>query len=608
LIPIPVPTLEREQLTSPHEQVQRTASRWVRDRALLLTSGTALVVSIAATWYSYAHNYIMLYSDSHAHLQIARRVFDSSSPGLAQLGGVWLPLPHLIILPFVWNIFLWSTGLAGSIPSMICYIVGAVFVFLSARRLTHNDIASYIGALVFIFNPNVLYLQTTPLSEPVLMATMSMACYYFLAWAQDNTMRQLTLASFSAFLATMARYDGWFLFMAMLCGIIVIGIIKKQPRQAIFSNVVIFGSLGGIGIALWFLWCAVIFGDPLYFQHGPFSSQQQQISVTKGGTDIALHSLSGSFGTYVVTSMENLGPALFILGVMAVIAFMIRRKITAESLAALIFLAPFVFYVVALYTGQAVIFVPHAVSSTAPNPWFNVRYGSEIVAPAAVFIATLFSGIAIGQLAVIGTLIIQTIATLHGGVITLQDGQFGLSCYNPPLTILRYFAQHYDGGLILNDPYTSLVDTSVDGIPFHQLVTEGSGNLWVRALNNPQQVVEWIIIRPPRPDDPSSTGDLVYQDINYTAFDANYQLVVQDQHGYLFLYRLKNLAPLPNRPLPPALATDAFALCGTYKKTGAVNTDRLAILDPSIPSEIQIGSPLAGKESEERASPSLPIP
>ena len=43
------------------------------------------------------------YGDAIAHLHIARRVFDSHRPGLSQLGSVWLPLPHLLMIPFAFG-------------------------------------------------------------------------------------------------------------------------------------------------------------------------------------------------------------------------------------------------------------------------------------------------------------------------------------------------------------------------------------------------------------------------------------------------------------------------------------------------------------------------
>ena len=45
--------------------------------------------------------YTLYYGDAEAHLNLARRVVDSRTPGLSQIGPVWLPLPHLLMLPLV---------------------------------------------------------------------------------------------------------------------------------------------------------------------------------------------------------------------------------------------------------------------------------------------------------------------------------------------------------------------------------------------------------------------------------------------------------------------------------------------------------------------------
>jgi hypothetical protein len=67
---------------------------------------------------------LLLYGDAVAHLHIARRIFDSLNPGFRQLGSVWLPLPHLLLLPFVQKMSWWQTGMAGAWPSMACYVLG----------------------------------------------------------------------------------------------------------------------------------------------------------------------------------------------------------------------------------------------------------------------------------------------------------------------------------------------------------------------------------------------------------------------------------------------------------------------------------------------------
>ncbi len=74
-------------------RVETTVFRSVLAASVVI--GTAAVVH-------YARGGLLLsHYDARAHLTVARRVFDSLTPGWRQLGGVWLPLLHLIDLPLV---------------------------------------------------------------------------------------------------------------------------------------------------------------------------------------------------------------------------------------------------------------------------------------------------------------------------------------------------------------------------------------------------------------------------------------------------------------------------------------------------------------------------
>ena len=59
------------------------------------------VVSAAAVLFFFHQHSILYFGDAESHLNIARRIIDSRTPGYGQLGTVWLPLPHLLVLPFV---------------------------------------------------------------------------------------------------------------------------------------------------------------------------------------------------------------------------------------------------------------------------------------------------------------------------------------------------------------------------------------------------------------------------------------------------------------------------------------------------------------------------
>ena len=157
------------------------------DRDLPRVAAVASVVSLLSLLHYFQHGQILLYGDAVAHINIARRVFDSQTPGLLQLGTVWLPLPHLLMIPFLLSDSLWRSGLAGSILSMIAYVLGVVGVFRLVRGLLASDVrtgaaarlGAWVAAFVYAANPNLFYLQTTAMSESLYLALFVWAVVYF---------------------------------------------------------------------------------------------------------------------------------------------------------------------------------------------------------------------------------------------------------------------------------------------------------------------------------------------------------------------------------------------------------------------------------------------
>ena len=81
--------------------------------------GALALLSACAITVFYSNGWLLYYGDAEAHLNIARRMVDSRTPGYDQVGTVWLPLPHWAMLPFARVDALWRSGLAGAIPSAI---------------------------------------------------------------------------------------------------------------------------------------------------------------------------------------------------------------------------------------------------------------------------------------------------------------------------------------------------------------------------------------------------------------------------------------------------------------------------------------------------------
>src|SRR5438552_1799292 len=528
----------------------------VRDLWLVATILTACITSVVACRHYFQQHEVLLYGDALSHMRSARSVFDSATPGLAQLGTVWLPLPHILMWPFIWNNFLWYSGLAGSFVSMPCYVIAAIYLFLSARRLTRSSRASFIGTLLFIFNPNVLYLQSTPLSETVCMAASASAGYYFLCWVQDGELKQLIFIAGCTFLATIARYDGWALFLGVFCLIPLIGLMKRQKLLHIEANLVVFSVLGGLGIALWFAWNQIIFGDPLSFQDGPYSSLTQQAAQLKVGKLFTYHNIWQAIRFYTIDASQTIGIVLLALAAVGFIWFILHHRFTPTTFAALVFLMPLPFYLASLYSGNAIIWMPGANPPGASVYMYNVRYGAQMVLPAALFISILveeassiplkhFSSL--GQVLLAAVILVQSFLIASQGIISLQEGQYEYACI-AQRNIVEYLAEHYDEGKILENMFTTQVDPVEFKGNFKSIIYEGSGQLWLQALNNPANSVEWILVNPDNHNDPVAQ----HINVNSAAFMSQFTLVIRQNNGILLYHRLGS-QPLPDRPAPPSL-------------------------------------------------------
>ena len=138
---------------------------------------------------------LLNYGDAVAHLHIARRVFDSHRPGFTQLGSVWLPLPHLLMIPFVQVYGWWASGFAGVIPSALAYLAGCAGIYRLARRWLPPASAA-LALAFFATNPNLLYLQTTAMTEPLFVCEMVWITVWLVEWrASLDTDRQASQAA-----------------------------------------------------------------------------------------------------------------------------------------------------------------------------------------------------------------------------------------------------------------------------------------------------------------------------------------------------------------------------------------------------------------------------
>src|SRR6185437_5210067 len=114
------------------------------------------MISITSFLYFLSNGLGVAYNDARSHLDIARRVVENLQPGFAQLGSVWLPLPHLLSTLTVWNNFMWHTGLSGALVSMISYIATGILIYQILKVLGASILGRLVGVLLCAANLNIL--------------------------------------------------------------------------------------------------------------------------------------------------------------------------------------------------------------------------------------------------------------------------------------------------------------------------------------------------------------------------------------------------------------------------------------------------------------------
>lgn len=484
----------------------QTAERWV----FYIATCAAVLASV----YSFRHGYIVAYGDAESHLNIAKRVVDSLTPGFAQLGGIWLPLPHLLLVPFVYFDSLWRTGLAGSIVSGICFVISSVYLYKLIFLWTKHGGASLVGTLVFVTNPNILYLQTTPMTEPVLIVFFILSSYYFVKFLlNEDDLVPLLLAAAFGFCAALSRYDGWSLVL-MEAGVLVLMHLpwRRWPKsfsqvkslfdrgrwQQLEGRLILFSTLAFFGVALWLLWDYLILGDALYFTHSTFSASSQQHGWLAKGELPAYHHLLTSLQYYLVTTVANVGWLVFVMAALGFLLLLQRGQKYIFFLL-LVLLVPFIFNVATLYLGQSVIFLPQLTPASFGWQLFNVRYGVMMVPMLAFCIAYLFYGSPkVFKALILIILMVQLwlFASGRAAVITLADGTQGLSSEISKLPDAQFwFAEHYDHGLVLLDDYARTISIIRTPIPMQDVIYVGNKPYWDQSLKQPEKYATWIIMQ-----------------------------------------------------------------------------------------------------------------
>ena len=516
----------------------------IPDRSAARVAGIAALVSLFSFSYYLQRSDLLLYGDAVAHINIARRVFDSQNPGLLQLGTVWLPLPHLLMIPFIFSNAMWQNGAGGSIPSMLAYVLGVVGMFRLVRGMLGADLrtkpAAGVGALAAAFaygaNPNLIYMQATAMTESLYLALFIWAVAYFaefiwsLRRSEDATGRQTQMSRAPLVRcacclagAELTRYDGWFLAGVMGAAVVVM-VLRHWQNLQLRRDAVRF--LLGIALVpvLWLVYNGAVYGDALAFANGPYSAKAIEQRV--GAPNPALHHAGVAAIYFLKSAQLNLANGnwgRFWLATALVALAIGVWKLRPQSAPLLLLWAPLVFYALSIAYGS----VPIHVYTWWPFATFNQRYGLQLLPMFAVSTGVLAAAVfllgtgwrQVGKLALLVALIVASYASVwRAGPLCLQEAQRNWRIRSPlNSTVQRMVARLPRNSRFLMDLGEHVGVMEQAGIPLRQVVNNENHRpwkrpsdpegLWERALADPLRYVDYVI---------AFGGDAVDQGVNRT--------------------------------------------------------------------------------------------
>lgn len=479
-------------------------------------------------------------NDGTAKLNIARRMFDNPSGkfSLAQLGGVWLPAQSALDALTVWIDPLYHSGFSGSMWSMISFAGTGVCLYLIVKEVAPTRFAGVVGgtsaAAVFLLNVNAIYLGVTPMAEPLIMLSMSL-CTLTLIQLERNPLSwsKFVLASLALGFSITVHYELWFvtLFSVPITGM---AIWKHSRGSEWFARLVTlyFPTISAMTVWMVF-WEWQLYKDPLYFATGPYSARQQDVA----GKDLpAIHNLPVTLQQYFTAVRWNTEDIVFYGGVVGIALFLLLVLVQREKLVTPAYMLGIpVFFIVSLFTGQSGMLM-------RDNPFTSsgLRYGTVALPLIALGVGYLaaqcgrvsFSWVSahskllsLAILAVVVTVSVSTWSDILGNTVVIQrlDPTYEAEVNS----FTAWFETHYDEGLILAQSHGQIDQIMFEvQLDLSRYITESSPVAWDKARQDPDAMVEWVLVR---------KGDQLEKELIGTpAFREKFTLLFDNSFGQIY--------------------------------------------------------------------------
>ena len=440
-----------------------------------------------AAWVYHLQGLTLSHYDAKAHLVVARRVMDSITPGWQQVGAVWLPLPHLLnLIPVQVDAF-YRTGASAIAISIASVGVAAYACARMVLRATQSYAGAILAVTLLALNPNILYLQSTPMTEPLLIALLMLGAMSMHAWASVGGPRWRRAAGWSLAAACLTRYEAWPFTAAALAiaslarwrvGASLQAVVKESLAIALYPTaaILLFLINSKLSTDQWFVTGGFFVPDPLL--------QGKAVAVVSavwwGARQLGSSTLVLAAGAAAIT--------------LVTLAFRDRRRAPLAVPLALIAVAALPSY--AYFEGHP----------------FRIRYMVPLVA-AAIAATGVGTGLlprrlqAVAAMIVLAGVLVTTRPFDPQAAMVLEaqwdrpnsrDRQQVTNCLpreRPRPTVMASMGSlaHY------------MQELSTAGFGIRNFLHEGNGDLWAAALTGPARYVGWMLI-----EERAEGGDMLF--------------------------------------------------------------------------------------------------
>jgi hypothetical protein len=409
---------------------------------------------------------------------------------------VWLPLPHVLNMIPVQVDAWYRNGASGVVISIVAMALAAWSLSSIILRTTGSIVAACTGAALLLANPNVLYLQSTPMTEPLLFGLTLFSIAATAAWidgyppvegGRDPSLqtrpwlppsgRRPTVPGLALAGACLTRYEAWPITAAILLLAGAVLMRRGVPWRHAFADlarlaawplaaVVVFSANSRWVVGTWFAPGDFFVPENVEALGHPLVAWRQ---VREG-----LRELAGP----VLPRAGYVGAALLVWGW----ARSSRR-------------APLVL-LLALFAAAAL----PVLAYTQGHP-FRIRYDVPLVIASA---ALAGGGIAVlwRPLRVAAAVLVLVLTMRHAWPIDHQaplvlESQREASNMAGRQAVTSYLRQHYDRRPIMMSMGSLghyMHDLSLAGFDLEDFLHEGNGEIWTFAMLQPRGHAGWLII------------------------------------------------------------------------------------------------------------------